>query len=188
MVESTPPAVKISARRRIYPRLQFLATHVLQGQPLWDLCCDHGILGAEALAANRVPYVYFVDSSPLIRLKLQRVPESETFHQRWSFSIADARDLAPQFCGTIAIAGIGGLLMTSILQTIAERSRLAQIKRLILNPFCDEDVVLEFVKNQWFSPEPKNQDTCELASRVEEFQFFERGRTRRIFCIDFNGI
>ncbi len=141
---------------------------------MWDLCCDHGILGLEALLAGQVPFVHFVDSSKNSRLHILEPDRWEHLSQRWRYIVADARTLAAEMSGTVAIAGVGGLLSVSILRAIFDSPARSRVRRMLVNPFCDEHEVADFLQSQGDS----------LATGFREMQILERGRTRRIFVVN----
>jgi tRNA (adenine22-N1)-methyltransferase len=115
------------------PRLQALFGHLAEGEPLWDLCCDHGLLGQRALETGRFASVHFVDRVPEIVAALEErvrggaaVPATTTFHA------LDAQDLPHTLRGSVVIAGVGGTTILEILSGLEARGAL-QASRLVLS-------------------------------------------------------
>lgn len=114
-------------------RLQQIFDHLVEGEPMWDLCCDHGLLGQRALESGRFPAVHFVDRVPEIvaalKAKLERdgaLPASTTFHG------VDAQELPEPLDGTVVIAGVGGPTTLEILGLLERRGAL-RASRLVLS-------------------------------------------------------
>lgn len=115
-------------------RLRAFLDEALPGAPLWDLCCDHGLLGLAALGSGRFPKVHFVDSSEAAMKLLAGRLSDET---RAGFHLKPAQEIGEDLTGSVVIAGVGGLLIWKILQALHERGTL-KAQRLILGPHRDE--------------------------------------------------
>lgn len=108
---------------------------------IWDCCCDHGLLGAALLSSNTAPHIHFVDIVPELmhelENKLQRFypehskPESNA---QWQVHCMDVTALPLQeLSGThlVIIAGVGGDLMTELVEAIHQNNPSADIDFLL---------------------------------------------------------
>lgn len=48
---------------KISPRLDYLFQQLQPGTDVWDLACDHGLVGMKAVVSGQFPSVTFVDKS-----------------------------------------------------------------------------------------------------------------------------
>lgn len=55
---------------KLSPRLELILNHLNPGEPVWDVCCDHGILGRSAIRKNIFSEVHFVDQVVSIMQRL----------------------------------------------------------------------------------------------------------------------
>lgn len=111
---------------------------------VWDVCCDHGLVGLEVLRRNPKARVHFVDRVPSImealRGKLENMASAEK--DRGTIHLGEAEALALPLRGTVVIAGVGGQRIEGILRRWIERE-LVDFDRLILGPHKDEDWLME---------------------------------------------
>lgn len=126
---------------KLSPRLQWIYERLLPGQPVWDLGCDHGFLGREALASACFPAVHFVDQVPHLIASLQQELAGQPGAR---FCAQAAESLQEPVQGTLVIAGMGAHAMHKILEGLASQKFL-QAQRLILGPQRDEKLLLETV-------------------------------------------
>ena len=111
-------------------RLQALLDRCAPGLPLWDLCCDHGLLGLAALASGKFPEVIFNDSVPHVLTDLE--PRLADFaNARRVLSLAE--DIGESLTGNLVLAGIGGEKIFNILKSHNSHGRL-NAHRLIACP------------------------------------------------------
>lgn len=97
---------------------------------LWDTCCDHGYLGAHALAQGKAKHVHFVDfNEPIIHHLTQQLqvhfPDAP-----WQCHVEDVTKLAlTNYTGSrvVVIAGVGGDL-------VAQAIRALPVSELIICP------------------------------------------------------
>jgi len=54
-------------------RIEAILRYIRPGRPLYDLCCDHGLIGLTALLEKGSSKVYFVDQSLNALRPLQNV-------------------------------------------------------------------------------------------------------------------
>lgn len=161
----------MGAMPKLSSRLRFLQSLLLEGEDVWDLCCDHGLLGEAAWASGRHPHVHLVDRVPAIMERLRaRLGEREGM----SFWTEDAGRLPVILGGTVVIAGVGGSRISEILEALRQESRL-QARRLVLSPHKDEE---DLAKNlpQILGPEWKLVATHQIEEgpRVRPVLLWER--------------
>jgi tRNA (adenine22-N1)-methyltransferase len=117
------------------PRLQAMADQLIAPYEVWDLCCDHGLLGQVAYSKGCFQKVNFVDRVAhimnwleqdfLSRFSLQKKPAKVRFFT------ADATDIKfPTSEFNVLIGGVGAFTINRIL----ERILLGPKIRLILAP------------------------------------------------------
>lgn len=101
---------------------------------VWDLCCDHGLLGRAAWESGDHPHVHLVDQVPAIlrSLRAKWAPE-ENFH----LHLSDAAALSQPLTGTVVIAGVGAQKILGILSPLRENG-LLRARRFVLSPQKDE--------------------------------------------------
>lgn len=149
-------------------RLQLILDQALPHEDLWDLCCDHGQLGAEALNLNRFKKIYLVDQVPSIIENLKIVYSSSPM----TILCSDASKISQELYGNVVIAGVGGLNMKVIVDELIQR-KVLKAKRLILSPHRDE-------------PLYENRNLFKGYKGVKEFAFFEKNILRFVFVFDKN--
>lgn len=152
-------------------RLRTLLDRAREGEPLWDIGCDHGYLAEEAVRSRRFPEVHFVD--PLahqieaIRRRSLSWTGSGTV---WGLHVARAEDLDREIRGNVIIAGMGGDRIWSILSAWNANGRLHP-GRLIFSPHKDVPLLLERMSASGFR-------------LVEEAEVQERGRRRPVLVYE----
>jgi tRNA (adenine22-N1)-methyltransferase len=119
------------------PKLQIIFEHLLPGEDVWDLCCDHGLLGFQALQTGDFGVVHFVDQVPHIVQKLQIRPRTVNLASKARFLCADAATLQEVLTGTVVIAGVGAYTAFEIVKTLSQKD-LLRCRRLIVSPQRDE--------------------------------------------------
>lgn len=111
--------------KKLSQRLQKIFDQLDPNLDLWDICCDHGILGTYA-AIHKIQNknIYFVDRVSSIIQKLKKLHE-----QLGTEALRNASYLAkdatcydfPKISGNIIIAGIGENLSLEILKNILKQ-------------------------------------------------------------------
>lgn len=126
-------------------RLQTIATFVPQGSVLADIGSDHGHLLAYLLAENRLDHGYATElkNGPYLRLKTRFINEPRIIVYQ-----ADGLEHLPRDVTSIVIAGMGGLLITKILEK--QLPRLQSIEHLILCPHQQEKELRTFMMTHGF--------------------------------------
>ena len=118
-------------------RLRTLYESCVPGQPLVDLCCDHGYLGIHAFASKQFPEIVFVDQAKhgmeLLRQKFEQHADLAAHPTKIQLITSDAGELNITLKGTVVIAGVGGVNMMHILSRLEHRG-LLQAETLVLAP------------------------------------------------------
>jgi tRNA (adenine22-N1)-methyltransferase len=135
-----------------------------------DTCCDHGKLGMAFL--NNFP-VLFVDQVPNIMKKLQNTLELGPF-ENYSLVTSRAQDLelAPNK-NLICIAGIGGVELISIMDSLIKRCDLTK-SHFLLSPQYHLYEVRRFLIDNGFK-------------RIKEELAFDGRRGRELFYVSFDS-
>ena len=104
--------------REVSQRIKTLASYVKDNLMIYDLCCDHGLIGYYASSLKNVPAVIFVDQVPHIIASLQEKIDKFSYDQNFSTICAPAETikLPPQPVNVI----IAGVYSNTILK-IAEK-------------------------------------------------------------------
>ncbi|WP_253720917.1 tRNA (adenine(22)-N(1))-methyltransferase TrmK [Bdellovibrio bacteriovorus] len=158
-------------------RMQLIFDQLLPGQPVWDFCCDHGILGISAYRSGLFPEVYFVDQVAHIMDRLRARFSEKHFDElstsRAEFFTSAGEDLDTVLKGTVVIAGVGTHTIFKILNSLHQKE-LLQAQRVILCPQNYEDKLVGFL-----SEIPHFQyEFCN-----EHYEFVERGRARKLLIL-----
>lgn len=159
-------------------RLSTALENALPDLCLWDICCDHGLLGMHALRSQKFPQVHFVDQVPHLMNSLH-----ETVTARWKsaerslsqqafFHTTAAEDLRMTLNGTICVLGVGAQKIEIFLKAW-KNSGLLSAERLILGPHKDETWFLE-----------KIIPGLENYRLQKQIDLCERGRKRTLFILD----
>lgn len=154
---------------RLRPVLRKIYDNLIPDQPVWDLCCDHGLLGEEALRSGLTKEVHFVDQSEPVMEKLKQQKGDLVGA---TFYLLNAANLPAPVSGSIVIAGVGSHTMIKILDTLQWHSDI----RLLLS----SNNKLQLIK-EYFSERGWDSYIVE-ASHVEE-----NHRMRPFFRIDLPG-
>lgn len=158
-------------------RLATLLAAVRAGEPLWDLGCDHGLLGLFAVAEDRASEVVLVDRSAAVIAALREKVEAhvaDALRPRVSVRLADAARLpAEPVSGTVVIAGMGADRIVRILDAFVAPNARAPL-RLALQPEVRGDRVADWLERSRFSL--LRRETVE-----------ERARTYDVFVAELGG-
>ncbi|MFN7730184.1 MAG: tRNA (adenine(22)-N(1))-methyltransferase TrmK [Bdellovibrio sp.] len=125
------------------PRLNYLLSKADPLRTLWDVGCDHGYLGEQALIQG-FPFVHFVDPADPVIQKLKR---RLGFHYgNAAYHQLRGQDLANfKIEGSVVMAGFGGDQMREILERWMQHSLLGDA-RLILSPYKDEKKLADWLQ------------------------------------------
>lgn len=159
------------------PRIQMLLESALVGSPIWDMCCDHGLLGLRALAREEFGEVHFVDQVPSImkglELKLQSL-SSQGLLNFYQLHCQKAESLSVPIEGSCIIAGVGGKTISIILSSLHEAD-LLYAKRLVLSAHSDEALMLSYFESDKFK---------KVYRMVEKKEVSDRLKIRSIYVLD----
>lgn len=116
---------------------------------IWDISCDHGLLGLSFLHQTEIQEIHLVDPSDLVIDVLQKklydsyitVPDKIKIHHSEGQKLI-LNDLSPK---TIFIAGMGGKEIQDIL--IAFENRVAQGDQLVISPHRKILELREYLKH-----------------------------------------
>lgn len=161
---------------------------------IWDCCCDHGLLGAALLARQAAPTIHFVDQIPAVMNKLQQKLEqffprlvcTSDAHESGSYeneglqwqvhcmNLLEApleltHDTGKQL---LIIAGVGGDLMTDLVESICAR-----------HPQLELDFLLCPVHHQYHLRQALIRLNCNLH---QEILVEENGRFYEIIWVSTN--
>jgi tRNA (adenine22-N1)-methyltransferase len=174
-------------------RIQTFKTMYQGENILWDLCCDHGLIGESFLDldSDNIREINFLDNIPSIIEKLAQRASYITKPRKINIYLHDCTKLKiiNNETNLIIIAGIGGLLLIEILQSLLSNPHLKA--NLILSPhthlyevrrFLNEgnfkliDELLLFENNQYYefihvkaNPEKNDQKVQVFSSKIYQF-------------------
>ncbi|MDN3680797.1 tRNA (adenine(22)-N(1))-methyltransferase TrmK [Vibrio tapetis subsp. quintayensis] len=111
--------------RKLGKRLKKIEAMVESGyQHIWDCCCDHGQLGGALLTRKAAKMVHFVDIVPNLieeltnKLNQLMVKQEAPHWQTYCLDVTKIPVASKQGKQLIIIAGVGGDLMTHLVQEI----------------------------------------------------------------------
>jgi tRNA (adenine22-N1)-methyltransferase len=160
-------------------RLQALFDQLVVDEPVWDFCCDHGLLGVAAYQSQKFPSVYFVDPVPEIiaalRIRFEQEFNSNQNPTVVEFLIQKGNDVERPVCGNVVIAGVGAKTIIGILAELRKRN-LLEARRLIICPQNSVNLIEEWIRDALDG----------LFYLGAKKVVFERGRARTIFTFDRN--
>lgn len=117
MLGQRPPA---SSGRRVAPRVRATLARIDGALPIWDLCCDAGIIGRTAMDDDSAASVVFVEKRHGIAETLEaRLAREPRYDGRHRVVLADIRQmLLPPSPVNFIIAGVGTNLICAFLQRL----------------------------------------------------------------------
>lgn len=137
MSSKAPPQLS----QRLFRLLELAGT----GDVLWDVGCDHGLLGRWALFEERFRSVHFVDPAPLVIEKLRQSIDSDI--PKGSFFIHQEKANQVEAIGgneAVVMAGFGAKAMIEGLKALETTADL----RVILSPHRDTLDLREYLRSQ----------------------------------------
>lgn len=130
-------------------RLQIIEELLLPNKPVWDLCCDHGLVGLSSYEKRKFPEIHFVDKVPSI---IQKLRDNFITHcsnpnnlTKVSFYATGAESLTESLTGSVVVAGVGAGTIIQILGSLINQQRL-YAERLILAPQNHLDRIEKFMQ------------------------------------------
>jgi tRNA (adenine22-N1)-methyltransferase len=100
---------------RLRPVLRKIYDNLLPNQPVWDLCCDHGLLGEAAIHTGISSEVHFVDQSIPVMETLRRQKQDLVGA---TFYLLNAAHLPGPVSGSVVISGVGSHTVIKILDNL----------------------------------------------------------------------
>lgn len=131
------------------PRLLTIFSNVLQEKPMADIGTDHAYLPVELVRGQVVPRAIASDinTGPLERAQahIVRAGLSEKIETRLGSGLTV---LSPGEVSTIVIAGMGGYLITELIEASLDTAHAAD--RLVLQPMNNAEVLRHFLEDNGF--------------------------------------
>lgn len=134
---------------KLSKRLSLLTTFVGKGTTsIWDIGCDHGLLGTSFLERKEITEINLVDPSALVIETLKKnlldsyitIPEKIQIHDKKGQDIR----LGPEQ-KTIFIAGMGGKEVIAIMERLLPQMTRSDV--LVISPHKNFLMVREWLKN-----------------------------------------
>ena len=161
---------------KLSARLLTVAKHVPQGARLADIGSDHAYLPCYLAKNNQISFGVAgeVASGPY-KLAEKNVL-SEGLSEKISVRMGDGLEvIQPDEVDCITIAGMGGSLITSILEE--GKDKLDRVKRLILQPNISAITIRKwFLENEW---ELIAEEIVEEDGKIYEILVAEKGDARK---------
>lgn len=154
--------------------MQLIFEQLLPGEPVWDLCCDHGKLGLQALRSGQFPRVSFVDSASHLVEKIRDRLPAEVAAKGGFFGVP-AEKLPEPLSGTVVATGVGAHTLMGILRG-QKLEGGAVPRRFVLGPQRDEEKL-----KSWLAEDPVFSRRYGLKCQVS---VRERGRDRQVLIYD----
>lgn len=166
--ESTEVRTKVR-RLSLSKRLERIYQLLDPAYEVWDLCCDHGLIGRRCLMSGRFPGVIFVDKSELALGPLRNLLNKYHYDllsvgASLQLMVGDMLKIAmPSERANIVISGVGAHLIVKFLSGLEPAKHL----NLVLGPNKSPEIVRTELRRLGWS------------IRIDE-EIFERGRKRWI--------
>lgn len=148
--------------------MQTILNELSPGHAVWDLCCDHGLLGIAALESKKFTDIHFSDQLEHAMDRLER--QYRRFPQT-HFHCGPCEDLSSVLDGNVVIAGIGAERMLKILEVLEDKA-LLNPSTLILGPQKNESLLDPFLRQK------------ERFYSIKVLEVAERHRQRRIYVLN----
>lgn len=163
-------------RKRASERMELICDQLEPGRPIWDLCCDHGMIGLLAFSRGLYPQVHLIDRAAAVIAKLREninlFPPKEPDKVFVYCQDAACANISSA-CSNIILAGVGAKAIIKILKKLLPK--LSGNHRLVLGAHSQVSLLESFIKDEGLSS-------------PQTYELVERGRQRRIYVIDFQGL
>lgn len=163
--------------------------HSMKDDALWDVCCDHGYVGIRALQSGEYTEVHFVDKIPHIMDRLEQLILQSSRKNKcpYELHLMSGEDLERRLSGTVLIAGVGGMTIRTIIDSLIDKELLLA-GRLLLSPHTDEKVLVAYMQSQKFKDRYLLIDKIMMpeGSRFRPLYIFNEQK-RRPNSTDFEG-
>lgn len=134
---------------RLNKRLRFLLEEIPQASEIWDIGCDHGLLGLTAIAENRATRAHLIDPAHQVIDRLRAFLGSPKICDWWAMNqsrveilAVPGEEIVHEIKGSIVLAGMGGETMVKIVE------RVREFNVLVLNPFSHFEEIEDLLKNR----------------------------------------
>jgi tRNA (adenine22-N1)-methyltransferase len=160
---------------KLTPRLKAAYEMCIPGHDVWDICCDHGYLGLNALYRIESPNVYLVDKSNHVVERLEM--DLNDVEPSLKVVAKSGQELKVEdLSGTAVIMGVGSQTIIDILSAWIEQKSISEwnLQRLVLSSHTKPERLEDFL----------NKHDLKVTSKVS---IKENRRLREIWRIDFKG-
>ena len=149
-------------------RLKAISDFIYPYRRIADIGCDHGYLIKIAFDNNLIDYAYAIDNKigPLNSSK-----NNLKDYQNVAYFLSDGLDKVDESIECVIIAGMGGMLIISILEK--NKDKLKNIKRLILQANRDEYLLRKYLVENGFYI--KDENIIKEDNKYYEIDCFEKG-------------
>lgn len=147
-------------------RLEALAQQIKPGETMADIGTDHGFLPISLYERGRSPRVIMTDVSPKALSKAQSYGKDFPGLSEADFRCGDGLSpIKPAEVDAVVIAGMGGILMASILSADQEKTRT--FSKLVLQPRNHPEVLRHWLVTNGFDIISENivrekRNLCEI--------------------------
>ncbi len=155
-------------------RLKALASHYDGQQSIWDVGCDHGLLGLSFVNHPLRPHIHLVDPSLDVINKLQQVIDSDIPKSHFiKIHHKKGQELKLETNSKlIFIAGMGGKEIKEILKAL--RSQMSASDRVVVSPHRGILELREYLALSDFR-------------LVHEYALMEDEQYYQVICLDFKS-
>lgn len=144
----------------------------IEGKILVDLGCDHGYLAINAINLCKVNKAYALDINELPLENAKKNIKNANLSDKIETVLSDGLDNFELEFDCLTICGMGGILMCDILKR--GLNKLKNVKRIILEPNNNQNIVREFLNNNNFFI--INEDLCYEKGHIYEIIVIEHGK------------
>lgn len=149
---------------KITLRMRSIANFVTEGCHIWDIGCDHGLIGLYAFFTRAGKSLKLIDESSKVCARLARLKDEHLKDRHWEIEVVHNRgeSMVPKSAGlSVILAGLGsktiarvikGLLLSPVKPSefVVSTHTGFEVVRAILTEqgYCCVEKVLIFEKNQ----------------------------------------
>ena len=149
-------------------RLKAISDFIYPYRRIADIGCDHGYLIKIAFDNNLIDYAYAIDNK---KGPLNSSKNNLKDYQNVSYFLSNGLDDVDESIDCVIIAGMGGMLIISILEK--NKDKLKNIKRLILQANRDEYLLRKYLVENGFYI--KDEKIIKEDNKYYEIDCFEKG-------------
>lgn len=169
---------------KLSDRLAAVAKYVPKDARIADIGSDHAYLPCHLIKNDGIPFAVAGEVAEGPFHSAERNVNSQGLSDKISVRLGDGLDvIEPDEVDCITIAGMGGALITSILEKGKEK--LTSVKRLVLQPNINASSIREwFLDNGW---ELVAEEIIEEDGKIYEILIGEKGDPRRPYEQNFEA-